>query len=115
MEDKTSNIAIITQALVARGFVAEQFMIDQIPFTRFFKDGRVRWMTYHSPALAYPTTHNAIRELSRNKSLASDYVASMGYRVPMTIRIDDHTQLAHYEDIIQRAPLIVKPVYGSLS
>lgn len=115
MEDTASNIAIITQALVERGFAAEQLMINQTPFTRFSKDGHVRWLTYHSPALAYPTTHNAIRELSRNKSLASNYVASMGYSVPMTIRIDDCAQLVDHEEIIQNAPLIVKPVYGSLS
>lgn len=109
------NIDIIRSALLSRGFECEDMTLDSRSFSRFSEDGAVRWLTYHTPALAYPTTHNAIREISRNKTIATSYVNQLGYRTPKSITVSVEDGIDNALGILSNAPLIVKPESGSLS
>ena len=118
MDEFTSsdNIMLIRSGLEGRGYTAKTRVIDEMIHVSFEKEGSSTWLTTASPALSYPVTHNAIRQISRNKTMANDFVHQLGYRVPRSSiynKDKDMTEVNQLLDEVGR--VIVKPEYGSLS
>ena len=111
----TSYIEIIRTALHKYGMTSEDMELAGRVFTQFKKNGATRWLTYQTPALSYPTTHSALREISRNKSVATEYVAGLGFNTPKSLTVAGESDISGALAMLQYAPLVVKPEYGSLS
>ena len=112
----SDNIMLLRTGLEGRGYTAKTIIIDQVTHVAFEKEGSTTWLTTASPALSYPVTHNAIRQISRNKSMANDFVHQLGYRVPQSIIYNKDKDMTEAKQLLDRVgKVIVKPEYGSLS
>ncbi len=115
MQD-TSNIGYIGKALDQLGYTQTTLTLGAAEYRQFHKDGVVRWMTSITPALSYPTTHNAVRTLSRDKTMANSFVEQLGYSIPKTVAQDLLGDRDEAYSLLDRAKkIIVKPNTASMS
>lgn len=111
-----ANIAYIIKALEALNYTYDEIVIDGVTHVRFSKDNEPRWMTTVSPTISYPSTTTAIWQLAWNKSMAYDYVAQMGFRLPLSVTHTIGQPIDIAAALLSKVPkIIVKPEMASLS
>ncbi|MNH58537.1 Glutathione biosynthesis bifunctional protein GshAB [compost metagenome] len=115
LNESSNNIALLATALGELDYQAELLHLDGIAHARFSKHGIVRWLTTITPAIAYPATNAALRQISRNKSMANAFISQEGFNTPGTAVCSIADTANAHQLLAKVGRVIVKPEFGSLS
>lgn len=111
MTSTSYSVALIAEKLVERGYTHTATVVDEQRYDVLRKGSSI-WATRNKTA-DYPFVSSTHRAVSKSKSLAYEYVKTLGYSVPATraLQVPGHYDLS---SVMTLAPkLVVKPENGA--